>query len=230
MVYRSALMTTGSGSIGGITILRSRLYNLIARSRVKPVVTRSNFQSTIRTLFNNAAIAWKSLDRANRLAWDNYAAGTPYTNRLGDTIYNTGRNLYISVRSFIQYCLPTVGEENFLMPADIPGWLEAPLVDLDTATEVTLAIRVTNVANVPMRFLLRISGPHSPSSTRPPVGSVPDNAYRSTTIPHGGTFTATFSDLVPATRYNFICRGWRYDVPNQLTQNTTLIADTNEPV
>ena len=45
------------------------------------------------------ASAWSLLEQAERDAWDNYGAQTSKTNRLGATIYVSGRNWFISNNS-----------------------------------------------------------------------------------------------------------------------------------
>jgi len=83
------------GSIGGTTLSRGS-GGAIARTRVKGVNRRSVLQSTRRQVAGRLSLYWSStLTGPERSAWSNYAAATPWANKLGDTIYLSGIAMFI---------------------------------------------------------------------------------------------------------------------------------------
>lgn len=76
-----------SGSTGANTYARNR-YGAYKRRRVNPVNPNSSGQIRARTAFRNAIDAWtNTLTGAQRLAWTNWAAATPWINRIGATVF-----------------------------------------------------------------------------------------------------------------------------------------------
>ena len=145
--FKSALVTMISGSIGGMTFLRSRTYPLVARARVKPVDPHTLPQSMQKAEFNNASIHWKKMTQADRDAWDFFASGTPYTNRLGDTVFYKGKQLYIAIRGFIHWATPAIGYSAFDTARGTPGWLAQPTCVFGVASPTTQQITITNQAD-----------------------------------------------------------------------------------
>jgi hypothetical protein len=86
----------GRGSIGGTTFSRNR-YGSYARKRVTPVNPNSPWQIIARDNFRSATTAWRSLTDTNRTAWTQFANNTPVLDKLGNTIYLTGPQMYMSV-------------------------------------------------------------------------------------------------------------------------------------
>ena len=83
------------GSIGGTTFSRSKAGNY-ARGRVKPVNPCSNVQETRRTAISHLSRYWAlTLDAAERTGWNQYAAGTTWTNKLGEVITINGLAAFI---------------------------------------------------------------------------------------------------------------------------------------
>lgn len=96
MKFRSTLLGQASGSLAGTTFSRNR-GGAYTRSRAVPVNPNSVAQQAVRAYFAAAAANWRTLTGAQRTAWDDYAAGTPRTNPMGDTIYLTGAQWYIGM-------------------------------------------------------------------------------------------------------------------------------------
>lgn len=95
MLYKSQLISQGSGSVGGFTASHNRFGSYI-RNRTKPVNPNSAAQSQIRSAMADLTAAWQStLTPAQRQAWSDYGQNTPVTNRLGDSITLTGLNHYV---------------------------------------------------------------------------------------------------------------------------------------
>jgi len=228
---KSQIMTMASGSIGGITFTRTGIYPLVVRARVKPVNRGTCYQDIVRTLFNQAAIAYKSLDSAQHGAWDAYADGTPYTNRLGDTVYYGGRHTYVAIRGFITYALPTVTADNFNMPRCQPGWLIKPTTALGPGTDTTQDITVTNASDSEsIRFVLWWSNPQSRVKKFYKGPWNPLQVYRSTTLPPLGNVVVHLTGLCPNSRYFYRIRAWAYDPPNLISQCDICVFETPAPL
>ncbi len=89
------ILTTMSGSLGGITAARNKGGQYL-RARVVPVDPGSFFQTTLRTIFGSLAVLWQTtLTAAQRTAWDTYAANVTVVNRIGETVNLTGLQMYI---------------------------------------------------------------------------------------------------------------------------------------
>jgi hypothetical protein len=95
MLFKSQVYTQASGSIGGVTYSHNR-GGLYTRGRSIPVNPNSNEQQTVRAAFGSLAQRWNNIvTQAQRDAWENYAALTPVTNRLGDELILSGQQMYI---------------------------------------------------------------------------------------------------------------------------------------
>jgi len=90
------------GSIGGNTFQGNRFGQLV-RNRTKPVDPNTPAQATRRAQLSTANTQWTTgLTSAQRGDWDNYAANTPWTNKFGDTVFLTGRQMFIRTSVFFQ--------------------------------------------------------------------------------------------------------------------------------
>ena len=98
MLFLSDRMTSASGSIGGTTFSHNR-FGLYTRARRVPVNPNTAYQQAIRNAFRTASAEWRTLTDAQRAAWNAYAAGSPTTNRLGQTVYLTGQQWYTATLS-----------------------------------------------------------------------------------------------------------------------------------
>lgn len=91
-IQYSAIVSDARGSIGGVTLSRGR-GGAIARARVKPVNPRSALQSTRRAHLAHITKMWSgTLTEQERDDWRAYAAGTSWTNKLGQTISGAGNS------------------------------------------------------------------------------------------------------------------------------------------
>lgn len=89
------------GSMGGTTFARNAGGNYI-RSRIKPVNPRTVSQSAARTRASYLTRKWSTdLTDANRTSWRTYAAGTTWTNRLGQTININALAAYLRTNSLL---------------------------------------------------------------------------------------------------------------------------------
>lgn len=117
----------GRGSIGGTTFSRNR-YGSYARTRVTPVNPNTPSQIRSRANFQANATAWRSLTDSQRTSWSNYAAATPVIDSLGNTIYYSGMQAYMSV-------IGIYGTVNAAVPATTLTVPEAPTVPNGTQTD-----------------------------------------------------------------------------------------------
>lgn len=85
-----------SGSIAGNTHARNRFGNYM-RARTKPVNPRSSRQSGARTAIMFLAEQWREdpMDDDKREAWETYAKGVSWDNKLGESVKLTGFNHFI---------------------------------------------------------------------------------------------------------------------------------------
>jgi len=95
MLIKSGLVTSASGSLGGLTAARNRGGQYL-RARVVPVDPGTARQTTIRNAVRDLTSRWSdTLTAAQREAWATYGANVPITNRLGDQILLSGQQHYI---------------------------------------------------------------------------------------------------------------------------------------
>jgi len=95
MLYKSALLTVASGSIGGITASHNSGGQYF-RARTTPTNPNSAGQQAARTALSNATSAWANLTTlAQQAAWNTYAANVPLINRLGDPVFVSGLAHYV---------------------------------------------------------------------------------------------------------------------------------------
>lgn len=98
MLIKSALIASGSGSVGGLTLSRNSA-GMYFRARTIPVNPATAQQVEIRTILGNLAAAWQTLTVAQRTAWTTYATNVPIVGKLGDPLTLTGQQMYIRCNS-----------------------------------------------------------------------------------------------------------------------------------
>ena len=85
------------GSVGGIVFSHGP-GGSIMRTRIKPNNPRTNSQAIRRGVLSNLVARWgQSLDDTQRALWEDYAAATPWTNKLNQSIVLTGMQAYIYI-------------------------------------------------------------------------------------------------------------------------------------
>lgn len=100
LITPGPLVTVISGSQGGTTFSRNR-YGMYTRNRTKPINPNSARQISARERFNTLATYWRdTLTQPQRDAWDTYAAGTNWQNRVGQVVQLTGMNHFIRSNNF----------------------------------------------------------------------------------------------------------------------------------
>lgn len=95
MIFKSPIISQGSGSIAGLTLSRNR-GGMYFRGRAIPVNPATALQVAVRNILAQLSILWQdTLTAAQRIAWETYADNVPLKNRLGENIFVTGLNMYI---------------------------------------------------------------------------------------------------------------------------------------
>lgn len=153
MLIRMGMGGQLSGSVGGVTASRNR-FGMYLRNRTVPVNPQSVRQNAARAIFGTAATDWSNLTGPQRENWAAYAATTPVLNRLGETVYLNGFQMYVASAAV---AIAT----NISAFSDAPATpgratFGAPLaVTLSEATGVTIA----TTGNTATRGLCSISPP-----------------------------------------------------------------------
>lgn len=101
-----------SGSQADTVASRNRFgqYN---RTRAMPVQPRTAAQLAVRANLTDASQAWRALTDAVRAAWAAYAATTPKTDSLGQTVFPTGHQAFVSL--FV-----ALAQAGLSTPPDVP--------------------------------------------------------------------------------------------------------------
>lgn len=132
-----------SGSIAGNTHARNRFGNY-CRARTKPVNPKSARQSAARIAVMFLAEQWREdpMDDAKREAWETYANGVNWNNKLGEVVKLTGFNHFIRSNAALVRCDATYVADG---PPDIglpPG--DTGLVITANATTQKLSVAFTD--------------------------------------------------------------------------------------
>ena len=95
MKIKSALITSASGSIGGLTASHNR-GGLYLRARTIPTNPNSPQQQVVRAFVASLTSAWlNTLTELQRMAWDGYALLVPLPDPLGEPRNVGGLQMYI---------------------------------------------------------------------------------------------------------------------------------------
>lgn len=131
--------TQVSGSIGGTTWSHNR-FGAYKRNRTVPVNPNTDIQVQTRNILKSLAIGWETfLTQAERDAWKVYADNVPWVNRLGQSVFLTGSNMFIRTNVARQLAGPA-----YLATAPIVFDLApAELLLAVTASEATQNLSVT---------------------------------------------------------------------------------------
>jgi hypothetical protein len=164
MKYLSTLMSTASGSVGGLTASHNK-GGAYFRARTIPTNPNTTAQGLVRTQLGSLSSAWNALTEPQRVSWDLYASNVPMINKLGQSIYLSGQQHFIRSNTARIYAGLSVVE---LGPAifNLGTFTPPTLVTWD---EAALAIGYTNTdewANeVGGAMIVQTSKPQSPGRT-----------------------------------------------------------------
>lgn len=132
-----------SGTMGGVVASHNR-FGQYFRSWRKPTDPKTASQVTRRAAMAAAVAAWKSLTDANRTSWNNYAAATPWSNRLGETAYLTGMQMFVRSHCYFAYLADETGSEPLVFDSvaslgGLPPNVTQAVASLSVATGLSLA-------------------------------------------------------------------------------------------
>lgn len=95
MLFKSALMTAGSGKIKGIVASHNKGGQYF-RGLTIPTNPNTARQQAVRNAMSALSTAWvQTLTSSQRAGWQAYADNISWTNALGDTIQISGINAYV---------------------------------------------------------------------------------------------------------------------------------------
>lgn len=94
MLYKSAMTTQASGSVGGMVASRNRGGNYM-RARAIPTNPNTMLQAAVREGFGMLSNMWAVLTEPQRAGWNSYADNVMVPNVLGDQIKLSGFNQFI---------------------------------------------------------------------------------------------------------------------------------------
>jgi len=130
MKFKSAIVTEGSGKLGGSVFSRNR-YGQYVRPFRMPINPRTNLQETARAALSDGSKAWASITEPQRAAWVEYAKTVSLKDALGNTYHPTGQNAFVGA---------------FALQVDMRGTAPDP-VNLDpTYTRVPGSVSITSAS------------------------------------------------------------------------------------
>ena len=88
------LVTDIAGSIGGLTIQRSR-DGAVGRSKPLPVLRQSTKSANARQRMQSVTKAWSAMSAGERADWDIFAATVSWFNRFGDPVTGSGYRAFL---------------------------------------------------------------------------------------------------------------------------------------
>jgi len=141
MLFKSELITQGSGSLGGITLSRNK-GGMYFRARAVPTNPGSSQQTEVRAAVGLLSKRWGlTLTSAQRYAWKTYAENVLMIGPLGDARNIGGLAHYIrSNVSRIQAALSVVDAAPIIYNL---GTFTAPVLNISAATD-TFSVAFTN--------------------------------------------------------------------------------------
>lgn len=142
MLILSDRFTSASGSIGGTTASHNR-FGLYVRARRVPVNPNTAAQQAQRNAFGTYSGTWRTLTEAQRDAWEAYAAATPVTNRLGQTVFLSGQQSFVAAASLAARLGGAVPLAAPPTPGHVP--IGVPTIVID-ASALSVAIALLDAA------------------------------------------------------------------------------------
>lgn len=100
-----ALVKFGQGIAGlagkqGGTVFAHNRYGSYSRNWKKPTNPRTGRQTAARARLTSSSQGWRDLTDAQRTAWNEYAAATPLSNKIGEPIFLSGQAMYTRTNAF----------------------------------------------------------------------------------------------------------------------------------
>jgi len=118
LIKWGSIIVDGSGKLGGHIFSKSRGGNTI-RTLARATNPQTIYQQLIRSRFTQLSQGWRDLTESERESWYQAESSFSRTNRFGDVVLLTGKNLYNSLNA--QRGVLGLGVIDLApMPSDIP--------------------------------------------------------------------------------------------------------------
>jgi hypothetical protein len=122
----------------GSSVFSKNHYGQFVRKRVKGTNPKTSKQTAVRASMSDFSKHWKLLTEDQRIAWNSYASGQIFKNRLGLNITLTGENMYIKLNRILATFEATAISDP-PGPSDvIPDLVDAPVVTIVSGTSIKI--------------------------------------------------------------------------------------------
>ncbi len=151
-----------SGSAKGVTAAKTRGRKYI-RNRGYGGNTRTEFQSSVKSVFKQLSQAWQGLTNAQILAWNSAAGSAEAKSVLGTKTKISGSNLFMRLNYWVVYC-----GGNIHTSPPVLGGVDAPseAVITLTADKFTFELEQSPAGAENLRLVIQASEPQSNGITR----------------------------------------------------------------
>lgn len=204
-----------SGAAGSLVASRAKTTQYL-RARVTPVNPRTSFQQVVRDAVKTLTNRWIStVDPADRIDWNVYAANVSRQNRIGDSIHISGISWYIANNvPRVQAGLPPI--DTFGGTADFslgnPTFVNATFEADGTNGTFNFGDTVLPIESSTLSaFILYASKPFNPGRAAPITGNQLCAVIPANTSEAIHTFTLPWSTISSSNQMNLIVRLSRED-------------------
>jgi len=98
LIKWGSIIVDGSGKLGGHVFSKSRGGNTV-RTLARATNPQTTFQQIIRSRFTQLSQGWRNLTESQRESWYQAESSFSRTNRFGDVVLLSGKNLYNSLNA-----------------------------------------------------------------------------------------------------------------------------------
>ena len=174
MKFKSAIVTEGSGKLGGSVFSRNAFGQYIRPFRM-PINPKTNAQEVARAALSDGAKAWATLAEQDRAAWVEYAKTVKYKDALGNSYSPTGQNAFVGAFALRTDMDGSAPDPTSLVPiyTRVPGSVGITSATVVAGTGVVLVADLqldpleTLVEGTRVRFrLYNLTGQSNPSGSR----------------------------------------------------------------
>ena len=183
-VKLAPLVTSISGSIGGLTIQRNK-YGTTLRAKPLPILSATAAQLVIRAYMREIQAAWQALTDDERLQWNRFLDFSGQTIKHSNSVKLSGHSLYLKYQMFRLICgeslLTTI---TYVPMPEVPNFLKFFLAFPNFSLHLDGIIDCSDYI-----FMLKVSSPRLPTRAFSPKGLL----YASTVYFDASTFTISSS-------------------------------------
>ena len=156
IVKLSALVSDIRGKVGGNVFARNK-GGAYVRNYTKPTNPSTLKQQGVRLLFAALASAWRGLTSGQRTSWNEATPNYPFQDKLGQTKYYTGEQLYMKLNSNLN----AIGQTLLNVPAvpvEFPTMAPVSASGDISDTEILYELDINGAAVIPAGFNLIVEG------------------------------------------------------------------------